>query len=198
MAISTPIAPRVESAISPRRRRTTSPSSVRSAKAPQAESSTPAPTSTTVHTTVSRRIPWTASAVASSATPDKRIRPERKERVTSAPPLEVTGIEGQGDRADDQIERHGLGAHEPPDEIGKMQGERQIAEQTAQDVGRLEILQMADEPEAQQHRGRDQGRDDLVFRQGREELANGQAGHAEQHEPDVAREDRRRLGVAEQ
>src|SRR2546428_13099961 len=167
----------------------TSPSSARRANAPQAESRTPAPTSTTVHTTVSRRITWTASAVASSATPDKRIRPERKERVTSAPPLEVTGIEGQGDRADDQIERHGLGAHEPPDEIGKMQGERQIAEQTAQDVGRLEILQMADEPEAQQHRGRNQGRDDLVLRQAREKLANGQAGQPGQQKPAEPKED---------
>src|SRR5438552_15484548 len=125
----------------------TSPSSVRSAKAPQAESSTPAPTSTTVHTTVSRRIPWTASAVASSATPDKRIRPERKERVTSAPPLAVTGIEGQGDRAVDQIERHGLGAHEPPDELGEIQVERQLAEHPAQELGRLELLHMADERE---------------------------------------------------
>src|SRR2546426_6275577 len=80
----------------------TSPSSVRRANAPQAESRTPAPTSTTVHTTVSRRIPWTASAIPSRATPDKRISPGREERVTSAPPLEVTGIEGQGDRADDQ------------------------------------------------------------------------------------------------
>src|SRR2546422_4113235 len=52
---------------------------------------------------------------------------------------------GQGDRADDQIERHGLGAHEPPDEIGKMQGEGQIPEQAAQDGGRLEILQMRSE-----------------------------------------------------
>src|SRR2546427_985306 len=98
-----------------------SPSSVRRANAPKAESRTPAPASTTVHTTVSRRIPWTASAIPSKAMPDKRISPGREERVTSAPPLEITGIEGQGDRADDQIERHGLGAHEPPDEIGKMQ-----------------------------------------------------------------------------
>src|SRR2546429_6405019 len=57
---------------------------------------------------------------------------------------------------------------------------------------------MADEPEAEQHRGRDQRGDDLVLRQGREELAHGQAGHAQQHEPDVAGEDRQRLRVAEQ
>src|SRR5438034_10465790 len=106
----------------------TSPSSVPRANAPQAESRSPAPTSTTVHTAVSRRIPWTASASPSKATPDKRISPGREERVTSAPPLEITGIEGQGDRADDQIERHG-----------------------------------------------------------REELANGQAGHTEQHEPNRLR-----------
>src|SRR5437879_13442024 len=111
----------------------TSPSSVRRANAPQAESRTPAPTSTTVHTTVSRRIPWTASAIPSKATPDKRISPGREERVTSAPPLEITGIEGQGERADDQRERHGLGGQEPPDDIGQMQGAAQHTEQASQD-----------------------------------------------------------------
>src|SRR2546425_12040233 len=104
----------------------TSPSSVRRANAPQAESRTPAPASTTVHTTVSRRIPWTASAIPSKAMPDKRISPGREERVTSARPMEISGIVGQGDRADDQIERHGIGAHEPPGGFGKKQGERQI------------------------------------------------------------------------
>src|SRR6267143_3282758 len=189
---------RVYSVISPRRRRTRARSSVRSRMTPTAVSSAPAPARITVHTTVSRRIACTLSAAASNATPARKISPERKERSISAAPRQVAGTEGEGDRADDEKERHRFGSHQALDEVREMLGEREIAEEAAQDVRPLEALQMADEPEPQQRPCRDQRGHDLVVRQRREELTDGQTRHPKQYEPDIAGENRRRLGGAEQ
>src|SRR5436309_16076402 len=129
--------------------------------------------------------------------PASRIRPERNSGSMSAPPLQVSGVQSQCDGADDDIEQHGFRSHQALDEVGKIQGERKMAEQIAQSVGGLEILQVPDEPECEQHRNRDQGGDDLVLRQGRKELADREAGYSEQDEADVAGDDRGRLRMAE-
>lgn len=66
-------------------------------------------------------------------------------------PLQVAGIECQGDGADDEVKAYCLGAHQPLSERAKMAGERELADQAAQGIGGLETLQMANEPEAQQY-----------------------------------------------
>ena len=58
----------------------------------------------------------------------------------SASPLQVAGVQGQRDGADDQVKQDGFAADQSLDEIREMQGEGQIAEQAAQRVGSLEIL----------------------------------------------------------
>src|SRR5256885_4168172 len=93
-----------------------------------------------------------APAAPSRAVPAIRIRPDRKKLSMSASPLQVAGVQGKRDCADDQVKQDGFTADQALDEIPEMEGEGQIAEQTAQCVGRLEILQMPDEPETEQNR----------------------------------------------
>src|SRR5258706_2616349 len=125
-----------------------------------------------------------APAVASSAMPAMRITPDRKKVSISASPLQVAGVQGQRDGADDQVKQDGFTADQALDEIREMQGEGQISEQAAQPVGSLEILQMPDEPEAEQNWHGDQRSDDLVLCQSGKELAHREASHTQQNKAD--------------
>src|SRR5258706_1147189 len=138
-----------------------------------------------------------APAVASSAMPAMRIRPDRKNVSITASTLQLAGVQGQRDGADDEVKQDSFAADQALDEIREMQGERQIAEQAAQRVGSLEILQMPDEPEAEQNRNGDQCSDDLVLRQSGKELTHCNAGHSQQNETDITGHNSRSLGISE-
>src|SRR2546430_13900435 len=97
-----------------------------------------------------------ASAAASRAIPTSRLRPAPKERFMSAAPLQIAGAERQRDGGDHQIERHRLRPHEALDEVGEMPRKREVADETSENIRPLEVLQVADEPEAQQHRRGDE------------------------------------------
>src|SRR5690242_17452017 len=137
--------PSVPRAISARRRRSNAASSVRNRIRPIAVSTTPAAASSRVDTAVSSRIRCTASAAASSATPIRSVRPERKEASMSAADLQITGAQGERDRGNDQVKGHGLRTHEPLDEVDEVQREGKIPEHIAQRSRALERLEMPDE-----------------------------------------------------
>src|SRR5262252_6645975 len=180
MATSTPITPSVYRAISPRRRRINKPISARKAKAPHAAKASPAMPSKVVQIVPSTTTVRMPTAAPSSAIPASNISRWRKDASMSAAPLQIAGVECERDGTHDEIEHYRFGAHQAANEIREMLGEGQIAEQAAQRVGILEALQVADEPERQQHQYAAQRRDDLVLRQGGKELADRQARHAEQ------------------
>src|SRR5262245_47557470 len=186
-------------AISPRRPRTIEPSSPRSAYAPPAVSRAPATPRATVQVAASSRMPWPRSAAPRRASPASRIRPARTVRSTSATPLEVAGVEGEGDAAEHEIERDRLAPDQALDEVEVVQVEREVGEETAQGRGRrLEVLEMPHEPQREEDGGAQHRGDDLVLGQRRAELSDGEARHPEKDEADVAGEDGHGLGLADE
>src|SRR3954447_15285135 len=116
----------------------------------------------------------TTSGRAAMRGPRMPLRADRRRRAESmrsgksgpllAPPLQIAGVQSERDGAHHQIKHHRLRADQSADEVDEMLSKRHVAEQAAEQQRRLKALQMPDEPEAEQHRHRDQRGDDLIVR----------------------------------